>query len=447
MKIDYYYDGQFRRVLKHLIRVFGEFQVQNGVDADGNPKYKKVPCRYADISRMAAAIINGNSENVLPSAPIMTISVNQLKLDRKSIRSNANETLVMGTNKSPAINEYKKELDTQYKIVRHNPVPWTFTFDLNIWVTQIQTKMELFEQISTLFAPSIQLQLSDNPLDWTSLSDVELVDCQFTTRGFPQGTDQDLDIMVLTFETTIWFSLPAIVEKPKLIHQITTNIKGARDEFDIEMGDYSDIITDVFTPKNLCIKVEEITNSLYNLPDTYQLTLVSQSLSDVSPNGGIYSWEKYLKYLEPNFDDKKVGIKFQQSIEEDNPLKGYISSYGENEDANKIIVQLDNSNYTVDYTIHGFVQKGSVLFDAIPEQYYVNNSIHNIIYKETEIPSNYMFKITNDGVELIDPSSVRNYIYNKEDNGYYRYNDKFKWHKSIMSVYRQGYWKITFTDK
>ena len=85
MKLDYFYDDQFGRVLKHLIRVFGEFQVQNGVDADGKPKYKKVPCRYADISRMAAAIINGNSENVLPTAPIMTISVNQLKLDRKSV--------------------------------------------------------------------------------------------------------------------------------------------------------------------------------------------------------------------------------------------------------------------------------------------------------------------------------------------------------------------------
>ncbi|MCU6294983.1 tail sheath stabilizer and completion protein, partial [Escherichia coli] len=146
----------------------------------------------------------------------------------------------------------------------HNPVPWTFTFDVNIWVTQTQTKMELFEQISTLFAPSIQLQLSENPLDWTSLSDVELIDCQFTTRGFPQGTDSDLDIMVLTFETTIWFSLPAIVEKPKLIQQITTNIKGARDELDFEIGNYSDIITDVFTPKNLCIKVDEITNSELN---------------------------------------------------------------------------------------------------------------------------------------------------------------------------------------
>lgn len=447
MKIDYYYDGQFRRVLKHLIRVFGEFQVQNGLDADGKPKYKKVPCRYADISRLAAAIINGNSENTLPSAPIMTISVNQLKLDRKSIRSNANETLIMGTNKSPAVNEYSKELDTQYKVTRHNPVPWTFTFDLNIWVTQTQTKMELFEQISTLFAPSIQLQLSENPLDWTALSDVELIDCQFSTRPVPQGTDVDLDIMVLTFETTIWFSLPGIVEKPKLIQQIATNINSARDELDFEIGNYSDIITDVFTPKNLCIKVEQITNTDLSLPDSYLLTLVSQSMSETAPNGGIFSWDKYMKYLEPDFDNKKVGIKFQQAIEEDNPLKGLITSYGEGNEANKIVVQLDSSVYTVDYTIQRFIEKDSLLYNAIPEQFYVNNSIHNIIYKETTIPSNYLFKITNDGAQLIEPTSVRNYIYNTEDGHYYRYNDKFKWHRSIMSQYRQGYWKITFTDK
>ena len=447
MKVDYYYDGQFRRVLKHLIRVFGEFQVQNGIDSEGKAKYKKVPCRYADISRLAAAIINGNSENVLPSAPIMTISVNQLKMDRKSIRSNANETIIFGTNESPAQNEYTKKLDKQHKVTRHNPVPWTFTFDLNIWVTQTQTKMELFEQISTLFAPSIQLQLTENPLDWTSLSDVELIDCQFSTRGFPQGTDTDLDIMVLTFETTIWFSLPAIVEKPKLIQQITTNIQSGIDEFDMEFGNFTDIITDVFTPKNLCIKVDEITDSRLSIPDSYVLTLVSQSMNPITPSGNIYSWEKYMEYLEPEYKNKKIGIKFQQAIEEDNPLKGVITSYGEDAEANKIVVQLYSTNYRVDYTLTGFVTKSSELYNAIPEQYYVNNTIHGIVYKDTEIPAYALFKITNDGVELIDPLTVHNYVYNRTDSHYYRYNDKFKWHNSIMSQYRQGYWKITFTDK
>ncbi|EOR9074318.1 hypothetical protein FOI42_RS04295 [Escherichia coli] len=447
MKVEYYYDGQFRRVLKHLIRIFGGFQVQNGVDDEGKPRYKQVPCRYADISRLAAAVINGNSENVMPTAPIMTISVNQLKLDRKSIRSNANETIIMGTNKSPAPNEFTPELDKQYKITRHNPVPWTFTFDLNIWVTQLQTKMELYEQISTLFAPSVQLQLSDNPLDWTAQSDVELIDCQFSTRGFPQGTDTELDIMVLTFETTIWLSLPAIVEKPKLIQQITTNIESGRDELDFEIGNYQDIITDVFTPKNLCIKVEEITEASDKNADTYVLTLVSQSMSERTSNGGIYSWEKYIQYLEPEYKDKKLGIKFQQAIEESNPLRGTIISMGHEDKANKIVVQLDSSNYVVDYSIIALISKDSELYSAIPEQYYVNNSARDLIYKDTVIPPNYLFKITNEGAELIEPSSVLNYVYNRQDSHYYRYNEKFKWHKSIMSQYRQGYWKISFTDK
>lgn len=444
MKVEYYYDGQFRRVLKHLIRIFGGFQVQNGLDEQGNPKYKNVPCRYADISRLAAAIINGNSENTAPTAPIMTISVNQLKLDRKSVRSNANQTIIMGENKSPAVNEYINELDKQYTITRHNPVPWTFTFDVNIWVTQMQTKMELFEQISTLFSPSIQLQLSENPLDWTAQSDVELIDCQFTTRGFPQGTDTDLDIMVLTFETTIWFSLPAIVEKPKLIHQINANIETSRDEFDIEFGNYIDIITDVFTPKNLCIKVDSMEHINSN---TYVLTLVSQSLNERTANNNIYSWEKYFQYLEPEYKDKRLGIKFQQAIEESNPIKGTVLSIGTDNQSNKIVVQVDDFGYKVDYNIVKFVTKNSELNNSIPEQFFINISAHKLMYKETEIPSNYLFKITNDGAELIDPESIKNYVYNREDSNYYRYNDKFKWHKSIMPEYRQGYWKITFKDR
>lgn len=445
MKLQYYYDGQFRRVLKHLIRAFGEFQVRSGVDDEGKYKYKTVPCRYADISRLAASIINGNSENVMPTAPMMTIGVQSLKMDRPSIRSPVSETLIMGTNVSPSVNEYTKELDDQVQIVRHNPVPWKLTFDLNIWTTTLESKMELFEQISTLFAPSIQLQLSENPVDWTSLSDVELMDCQFTTRGVTQGTDQELDIMVMTFETTIWFSLPAKVTKPKLIHEIATNIKGARDELEIDLGSGSDLITDVFTPKNLCLLVDKVTST--TSADTYQLTLVSSSFDPQGPKGGIFSWQQYLKYFDPKFLEKDVHIKFQQAIEEENPLRGYVISYGTGADENKIVVQVDNSEYKVEYTITGFIEKANELNNAIPEQYYVNLAVFDIQYKETKIPSNAMFKITNGGAELFEPNSVKGYVYNTSDEHFYRYNDKFGWHRSIMNRYRQGFWRIAFRDR
>lgn len=447
MKLDYYYDGQLRRVLKHLIRVFGEFQVRSGVNSDGEFTYRKVPCRYADISRLAAWLLTGGSENTPPTAPMMTVGVQSLKMDRQSIRSPASETLVMGTNKSPSTNVYTKELDEQFQITRYNPVPWKLTFDVNIWTTNIETKMELFEQISTLFAPSIQLQLSENPLDWTSLSDIELMDCQFSTRAVPQGTDTDLDIMVLTFETTIWFSLPGKVSKPKLIQEIATNIASAKDELEIELHQYTDVITDVFTPKNLCITVDKIEDMSTEFADTYELTLVSSGFDPYGPNGGIYSWQMYLKYFDPQFLDKDVHIKFQQSIEESNPLRGNVISYGEGDNSNKMIVQVDNVGYKVDYAITDFIIKSNQLNKAIPEQYYVNIAAHNVEYKGITIPPNYMFKITNTGADIIDPNTIKDYVYNMSDKHYYRYNEKFEWHRSIMSKYRQGFWRIGFRER
>lgn len=448
MKVQYYYDAQFRRVLKHLIRLFGEFQVQYTIDANGNPVYRKVPCRYADISRLAAAIIMGNSENTLPTAPSMTISVQSLKMDRNSIRSPVTETIVLGTNKSPAQNQYEDELDEQYKIDRMQPVPWILTFDLNIWTTNLKNKLELFEQITTLFAPSVTLKLSENPVDWGSEVDVELVDCQFSSRSVPQGTDTDLDIMTLSFTCPIWFQLPAKVTKPKLIQQIVTNIGMSTDEMDIELGNINDMVIDIFTPKNMCILVEQLydqNNQIIN--DEYELTLVSSSLNQQSSTGNIFSWDIYLKYLDPQYDSKQIQIRFQEGIEEENPIKGIVTNIGSGSRANKIQVKIEDTNYQVyHYAIKSFITEKSQLNNVLPEDYFISTAEMNIIYKNTVIPPNFMFKITNDGAELIYPETIQLYVYNIDDSAYYKYNEKIGWHKSVTNVYRQGYWRIGFKD-
>lgn len=440
MKLDYYYDGQFHRELTHLIRLFSGFTVQNGVDDDGNPRYREVPVRYADISRMAAYILNGGSENIMNSAPIMTISVESLNVDRKSTRSNADNISIFATNKTDENGNYIHEIDKMYKVTRHNPVPYKFVFNLNIWTTQLQSKMELWEQICTLFAPSVQMQMSNNPLDWTSIENVELIDTTFSTRAVPQGTDTDLDIAVFKFETTIWFSLPAKVEKPKLIQQINTNMTTYIPEKDLNL-DPTDLITDVFTPKNLGINTKEYSDNVY------EITLVSQSGNPKSETGGIYSWKKYFQYLEPDYASKEISIKFQTAIEEENPLKGIVKTIGTDDESNKLWVSIDNSQYIMDYNIMKFVTKDSELNNAIPEQYYINNSQHNIQYKDTVIEPNMLFKITNEGANLIDPSSVVNYIYNRDDSHYYKYSKRLGWSNSVRSNYKAGYWRIGFRDK
>lgn len=442
MKLNYYYDGQLRRLLKHLIRVFGEFQVNAGLDELGNQKYKIVPARYADISRMAAYIINRGSENILPSAPNITINVQSLKPDRANMRSPASHTMVMGTNTSPAENEYTNDLDQQYQITRYNPTPWKLVFNVNIWTTTLTAKLELFEQICTLFNPSITLQLSENPLDWTGVVDIELTDCQFSTRGFPQGTDGELDIMVLTFECPLWLSLPANVKQAKLIQQIVTNINTAKDELEIDLGNYSESISDVYTPKNMCILVDRL--SMSNTTETYEVTLVSSSLNTKSVNGNIYSWNRYLEYLDPNFDEKELYLKFQQGIEENKPIRADVIKRATEEEPNKMVVQVDTSSYEVDHTITKFIVEQNELVGVLPGQKFINVAEYSIEYKGVTIKPNVLFKINEDGATIYDPTTIENYVYNSDDSHFYKYNDIVGWHQSVMNKYRQGYWRIAF---
>ena len=64
-----------------------------------------------------------------------------------------------------------------------------------------------------MFNPSIQLQQNTNPLDWTSVFEVELTDMQWSNRSIPAGVDETIDVSTLTFTLPIWLSPPAKVKR------------------------------------------------------------------------------------------------------------------------------------------------------------------------------------------------------------------------------------------
>lgn len=437
MNIKYYYDEQFRRTLLHIIRVFGSFEVRSGLDNNGNVKYRKVPCRYAGFSRQSMYLINGMSENIMQTAPIITVNVQSLKIDRKGQRAPASLSTIVGVNESPDVNSYTKKLDKIEHVERMNPIPWDLVFNINIWTTNLTNKMEIWEQIATLFDPAINLQLSNNPLDWTSLSTVELIDSSFSTAGFPEGTDTNLDVATMTFKTTIHFSLPAIVQKAKLIQQIVTNIQTGLDEVDLGAND---IITDVYTPNNMCIKAERSVKTANT--EEYILTLVNSSMNEVV-NGNIYSWNTYFKYLDTDYDEKNTEIRFMQSIEDNNPVKGMVVEVGET-GANKLRVQVDTSQLTVTNTIKSFITSPNELLQAEPNSEYVNINPTSIDFKGNIIKPNEIFSVQGDNITILDFPSSTEYIYCSADESYYRYNSSLGWHQMVFNQYRQGYWRIGF---
>ena len=80
------------------------------------------------------------------------------------------------------------------------------------------------EQILYLFNPDFEIQKTDNYIDWTSLSYVELTGTTFSSRTIPVGADTEIDIATLTFSMPIWLSPPVKVSKLGVIQKIIMSI-------------------------------------------------------------------------------------------------------------------------------------------------------------------------------------------------------------------------------
>jgi hypothetical protein len=80
------------------------------------------------------------------------------------------------------------------------------------------------EQILVLFNPSLEIQTTDNYIDWTSLSVVELEQVNFSSRSIPVGTDSEIDVATMTFSSPIYLSAPVKVKRLGVITNIITSI-------------------------------------------------------------------------------------------------------------------------------------------------------------------------------------------------------------------------------
>ena len=169
--MQHFYDGQIRRYITQLIRLFSNFSYK-----DGEGKLTQIPVMYGDITRQVGHILRDNSENKIPSAPRMAVYVTGLEQDRSRT---ADSSYVHKIHlRERAYDDNNKEyLNTQgknYTVERIMPTPYTLNVNVDIWSTNTEQKLQIMEQILMLFNPSLEIQTTDNYVDWTSLSVVNL---------------------------------------------------------------------------------------------------------------------------------------------------------------------------------------------------------------------------------------------------------------------------------
>lgn len=235
----YFYDEQIKRFLIQFARIFSNWNVSFGNDANGNPIIHRVPVMYGDSSRQAAAIIANNSSSNLPSAPLITYYISGFEYDQSRTQDPyfVDKLSVRQRSYNTETDEWETTQGNAFNVERIMPVPYTLRITVDFWTTNYKQKLELIEQLGVLFNPSMELQSTDNFIDWTSLSTVYQDGLTFTTRQIPQGNNNQIDIMSWKFYMPIWISSPIKVKKFGVIHKIIASIFKGKYRDDIQDDD------------------------------------------------------------------------------------------------------------------------------------------------------------------------------------------------------------------
>lgn len=241
----FFYDAQIERFLAQFIRMVSGFQVEFGQDRDGNRALQRVPVYWGDGSRQVANILQNNSAgSALPTVPAMTVYINNITYDRDRMQE-PNFVSKMNIRQryyNETTQEYEARQGNAFTVERHMPVPYTIELKLDVWTSNTKQKLQLLEQLLVLFNPALEIQSTDNYIDWTSLSVVYLDSPNWSSRSVPIGTENPIDIATLTFKLPVWISPPAKVKKLGVIQKIVASIHDSNGDLSASVYNETNIL-------------------------------------------------------------------------------------------------------------------------------------------------------------------------------------------------------------
>lgn len=293
--VPYFYDEQIKRFIIQFIRLFSNFQVQYGTGDEA--ALKVVPAHYGDMSRQGAHVLTNNSDNIMQCVPQISCYVTDLQYDRQRVQEPnfVSKMHIREREWNEDTGAYTNAQGNAFTVERLMPVPYILKMKTDIWTSNTEQKLQLLEQILCLYNPSLEIQSTDNYIDWTSLSLVLLTDVNWSNRSVPIGTDVPLDIATLTFEIPIWISAPVKVKKLGVIQKIIGGIYDAHGYLTVEDSENWELLSDraYITPLNwgVLLSGNELRLLRYESTVTGQGELVNYPLE---VNGTPENWHGFV---------------------------------------------------------------------------------------------------------------------------------------------------------
>ena len=433
--------------------MFSGFTVKTGSKKnDGvTDYYIRVPSRYGDVSRMAATILKGNSENVVNSAPFIACWVQSLQPDRQRLQEPFfNDAVSVNERKFDATtNSYTNEPGQKYSVKRLMPVPYLLNMQVDIWTSNTDQKLQLLEQMLVLFNPALEIQHNDNPVDWTTITVVEMTYLQWTSRGIPAGVEDKIDIATMIFQIPIWINPPAQVTRQNVIRNVINNIYTYSDldtidyypdafEFFADLQAQSSVIV---TPGNYALRVYE------NGSDVWCSPYANGNYNDNIP------WSKVLKeYGTLDSGVSRLRLKYHGEVEDLNAdVIGTLSTVTGVDNALQFTIDHatlpTNTVTSVDRIINASTAKPG--FNGIPavasgQRYLTLDSAKATSVWGIEIATGDILEYNGTAwVKSFDASAnaTREYVTNTFSSQQFKF-EKGEWTDTYQGIYDGGYWRM-----
>jgi hypothetical protein len=452
--MNYFYDNQFERYLLQFMRIFSDISVRYGPDENGAYELKRIPIVNGAMSRHVANILKNGSENTLISTPMFSAYIKEIELD-PARRSDTTFTHAISRAHREFVNgQYTSKSGNRITIERFMPVPYKLTFMLDILTSNIQSKMQILEQILTIFNPMLQLQQNSNFADWSRLFEVELSNVNWSGNSLPIGADDSKEIATLTFTVPIWMNPPSLVTQTRRIEQIVTNINSVsdipteeslKDDYD-PFSTYNPLTQVIVTPENYCVSIGIDSNN-------NELLLLNQYGSKNTALG----WEKLLDLYGGIKTGTQIILKTNSNIENfENEIIGTIAL---SNDKDIITFNIDaDSLPTANFIFNAIIDpKEDIPGINLPlptaGTKYLLTSDHNNGEEPLITTGTYwnIFANTNDIIEYDGTSwnvifnSQQNtdikYAINTNNNNHYTFSNN-EWTYTYLGKYFPGYWRI-----
>lgn len=202
----FYYNHQLKNYLIQFMAIFADMNVKVGWLNETEPRLITVPVYSGSKDRVVAAIKSDNTQNKPIRLPTMSAHLIGLELapDRKKGTPNHRRNTTM-----PSGGLFPDDITV---VEQRMPVPYNATYELSVWASNQDQHYQIIEQILMLFNPHLQIQTSDEPFDWTKITQVELQGIGLE-ENYPAAGDRRLIQTTLTFQVPIWLSVPADVHQ------------------------------------------------------------------------------------------------------------------------------------------------------------------------------------------------------------------------------------------